>query len=161
MFQVDEETREQKGRDLCRLIRQDLRDRRTVIEKHRFVRSTYFEDAPKEPEYEGEADIRLRLVTEKIEATVPKISNAFWNADPIVHVQRVRKEYNEDETDSNEKYLNWLIDQGIEDFYATTEMWFRNALIDGVSVLYTYYDYKERDTVLAMPMKTWLQEGEV
>jgi len=161
MFQVDEETREQKGRDLCRLIRQDLRDRRTVIEKHRFVRSTYFEDAPKEPEYEGEADIRLRLVTEKIEATVPKISNAFWNADPIVHVQRVQKEYNEDETDSNEKYLNWLIDQGIEDFYATTEMWFRNALIDGVSVLYTYYDYKERDTVLAMPMKAWLQEGEV
>jgi len=161
MFLLDDQTREDKGKDLCRLIDMDLRDRRSVIEKRRFVRSTYFEDAPREMKYEGEADIRLRLVTEKVEATVPKISNAFWNADPIVHVKRVQKEFDGEQTDNNEKYLNWLIDQGIPEFYATTEMCFRNTLIDGVGVLYTYYDYKERDTVLAVPMKAWLEVGQL
>lgn len=161
MFRLDDSTKEEKGRELSRLIKQDLRDRRSVIEKRRFVRSTYFEDAPKEAEYEGEADIRLRLVTEKVEAMVPKISNAFWNADPIVHVERVQNEYNVEDTDNNQAYLNWVLDQGVEDFYATTEMWFRNALIDGVSVLFTYYDFKERDTVLAVPMKAWLEQGQL
>lgn len=161
MFRIEEETANEKGKEFCRLIRQDIRDRRPVMDKRRFVRSTYFEDAPRTLRYEGQSDIRLRLVTEKIEGTVPKIINAFWNADPIVHVQRVQKEFDENETDNNETFLNWVIDQGVSDFYATTEMWFRNALVDGVSVLYTYYDYVERDTVISMPMKSWLQVGEL
>lgn len=161
MFIIDEQTREDKGREFVRLIRQDVRDRRPAVEKRRFVRSTYFEDAPRQLRYEGEADIRLRVVTEKVESTVPKIVNAFWNADPIVHVQRVQKEYDEEETDNNELFLNWLIDQGIDDFYATTEMWFRNTLIDGVSTLHAYYDYVERDTVLSIPMKAWLVVGDL
>ena len=161
MYQIDEEAREDKGREFCSLIRQDLRDRRDTIEKRRFLRSTYFEDAPREMDYEGEADIRLRVVTEKIEGFAPKIVNAFWQADPRVHVQRIQAEFDEDETDDNELFINWLVDQGIDDFYATTEMWFRNTLIDGVSVLHTFYDYDERDTIITSHMKGWVMPGEL
>jgi hypothetical protein len=160
MHQIDEQERTEKGREFCSLIRQDLRDRRDTIEKRRWIRSTYFEDAPRDLE-EGEADIRLRVVTEKVEGFVPKLVNAFWQADPIVHVQRIQSEFDEDETDNNELFMNWLVDQGIDDFYATTEMWFRNTLIDGVSVLHTYYDYEERDTVITSHMKAWVMPGEI
>ncbi len=157
------EEAEQKGRDLCNLIEVDIRDRHGNINKQRYVRSAYFGELSRSRQlrYDGQSNIELRVVTDKIEGSVPKMVNSFWNAEPTVFVQRVGQEVNPDQTDNNQIYINHLIDTDIPDLYATTEMWFRNTFLDGSSAVKVWYNYQTRRTVLIETQKSWWIAGDV
>jgi hypothetical protein len=160
---LTDEEQVQKGEDLVKLIEMDVRDRVGQLHKIRFVRRAYFgpSDSNAYDWDNAAANIELRVVTEKIEGAVPKVSSAFWNADPIVNVHNVSRNVDEEAVDNNQAYVNYLFDQGIEDIYATTQMWFRNTHLDGTSCLKVYYDYTTRPTVVAERMKSWWVAGDM
>lgn len=162
-IELSEELAVERGRELSNLIETDIRDRSASIKKQEFVRSAYFGELSRNRQlrYDGQANIELRIVTDKIEGSVPKMVNSFWNAEPTVFVQRVGAEFDPDTTDQNQIYINHLIDTDIPNFYATTEMWFRNTFLDGVSVVMPWYNYETRDTVLIEVQKTWWRKGDV
>ncbi len=161
-IQLSEADSKEKGAALTRLIEVDLRDRKKNILKQRMVRNAYFGESRKNRElrYAGQSNIELRVVTEKIEGSVPKIVNSFWNAEPTVFVQRIGAEVDPDTTDNNQDYLNHILDTDIPDMYATTEMWFRNTFLDGVSVVMPWFNYEVRDTILIEVQKTWWLAGQ-
>jgi hypothetical protein len=149
-----------KGAEIRRLIDLDIQDRQPQINKRRFVREVYYGHKERQLDYDGQSDIHLHVSTEKIEGLVPKLSNGFWNADPIVHVERVPGEYAEDDTDSVEKFMNWAIDADIPDFYDTFQMWVRNMLIDSLSCLKTYWLREDRNTVIKEYVKFMWRAGD-
>ena len=153
----------EKGDDLVKLIEMDVRDRVAQLHRNRFVRRAYYgpSDSASYDWDNAAANIELRIVTEKIEGAVPKISSAFWNADPIVNVHNVSRAVDEEAVDNNQAYVNYLFDQGIEDIYATTQMWFRNTHLDGVSALKVWYDYQTRPTVVCERVKSWWTQGSI
>lgn len=157
---LDQELAVQKGRELHALISLDIRDRQPQVNKRLFVRETYFGHKERQLEYSGQSNIHLHLVTEKIENIVPKISNAFWNADPIVHAMRVGEEFDPDDTETVEQFLNWAIDADIDDFYDTFQSWSRNMLIDAVSTVKTYWNREIRNTVIIERAKNSWRAGE-
>ena len=160
---LTDEEQVEKGGDLVKLIEMDVRDRVAQLHRIRFVRRAYYgpSDADSFNWDEAAANIELRVVTEKIEGAVPKISSAFWNADPIVNVHNVSRSVDEEAVDNNQAYVNYLFDQGIEDIYATTQMWFRNSHLDGTSCLKVWYEYTTRPTVVCERMKLWWMEGDM
>lgn len=149
-----------KGQDFMRLIRTDMRDRKANMDKRAYIRAIYFGDTRRKLSAIGETNIHLHVMTEKIEGIVPKIVNAFWNAEPIVNVRRVAEEHNEELTELNEVYLNWALSSDIPDFYATTEQWFRNMFLDGVSVVKVWWKYETRNTVIIEHKKSMWKQGE-
>ena len=157
---LDPEVAVEKGKELHALISLDIRDRQPQVNKRQFVRETYFGHKERQLEYSGQSDIHLHLVTEKIENIVPKISNAFWNADPIVHAMRVGAEFDPDSTETVEQFLNWAIDADIDDFYDTFQSWSRNMLIDSVACVKTYWNREIRNTVIIERAKIDWREGE-
>ena len=160
----DEQTSGEKGRDLRRLVRQDIRDRRGVMDKVRITRQLYFGDnVPRAMALKGKrSDIHLYILTEKIEAAVPKISNAFFNAEPVVHMRRAGGgDFDPETTQLNEEFLSWALDNDIDNFFRTFEDWIRNGLRDGTSVLKMWWDYSERDTVEVHTVKVMYNKGEV
>lgn len=161
MIQLDEETREKRGRDLSKLIRVDLQDRQQALQKRQVARNLYHNVKTSEPRYENGPNIHLPIIEEKVEGMVPKLVNAFLGAEPKVHVRRVAEEFNEDETDSNEKFLNWAVDADIPNFAMVIETWFRNMLLDGVSVLKVHWDRRSRNTVEICQHKREWQPGEI
>ena len=157
---LDKETAESKGSELQALISLDIRDRAPQVNKRQFVRETYFGHKERQLEYAGQSNVHLHLVTEKIENIVPKISNAFWNADPIVHAMSVGSEYDPEATETVEQFLNWAIDADIDDFYHTFQGWTRNMLIDSVACVKTYWNREVRNTVLIERAKIDWRAGE-
>jgi hypothetical protein len=163
-IQLTPEEANQKGQNFIRLIRSDLRDRKSMIDKRAYIRAIYFgdqnrvfraiEDTP------GQSNIHLHVMTSRIEGIVPKISNAFWNADPIVNVRRVAEEFDPELTRLNEVFLNWALETDIPDFYSTTEQWFRNMLLDGVSVVKAWWKFSTRNTVIIEPVKHTYRQGD-
>lgn len=149
-----------KGKRLIRLIETDLMDRRGKISKIRAVRDFYHGSQDRILDYEGQPDIHLNVITEKVETVVPKFTNAFWGAVPIVHVLRVAEEFDSSLTKLNEIFMNWAIESDIEDLYQTTECWFRNVPIDGTSVIMSWWDREDRITTLVQPIKTTLKAGQ-
>lgn len=150
----------QKGQELLRLIEMDIRDRRPQANKRQYVREVYYGHKERQLDYAGQSNIHLHLSTEKIEGLVPKLVNAFWNADPIVHAERVAIETNIEQTDDVEQFLNWAIDADIPDFYGTFEMWARNMLLDSVSYVKTYWNREVRNTVLIHDIKFQYRTGD-
>ena len=138
---LDDSFRSERGKWLIGEIEQAVEDRSELDGKLQLVRSLYWMDKdplPKTP-WEGASDIHLPVVYEKIENYVPKVVNAFWGTEPIVHVKRVAEEFLPEETDAAERMINWGIDQHIfPSFYETSESWFRNALRDGMSTVKIY-----------------------
>jgi len=161
-IQLGEDKAQARGSELVRLIETDIRDRQSNIKKQEFVRAAYFGELARRRtlRYAGQSNIELRVVTDKIEGSVPKMVNSFWNAEPTVFVQRVGAEFDPDQTDQNQIYLNHLLDTDIPDFYATTEMWFRNTFLDGVSVVKPWFNYETRDTVLVEVQKKYWFAGD-
>jgi len=146
-IQLDEEQLKSRGRDLLRLIEQDVKDRQHALAKRQIARNLYYGTHSNSMSRRGAAHIHLPVLEEKVEGMVPKLSNAFHGADPIVHVQRVAQEFDEKATDDNERFLNWAVDSDIPSFYDVTECWFRNMLLDGVSVVKIYWERTQRNTV--------------
>jgi hypothetical protein len=139
---------EEKGRHFVDLIERDVAARRTNIRQHHLLRNLYYDLGVRRLEYDGQCDIHLPVIMEKVEGIVPKVMNAFWQSDPHVHTQRVSTEADPKTTKLVERYLNWAIDTDIPNFYSTFESWVRNSCIDGVSVLKPWYNRKYRTTVI-------------
>jgi len=59
-----------------------------------------------------------------------------------------------------EEHQNWACESDIPNFYETTEIWFRNRHLDGVSVVKAYYTYRTRWTTIIMPAKHSWRAGE-
>jgi hypothetical protein len=150
-----------KGKDFIQLIRTDLKDRQPNIDKRAYIRAVYFGDQNRKLTYFGESNIHLHVLTSRIEGLVPKFVNAFWNAEPIVHVRRVAEEFNEAETDLNELFINWAIESDIPNFYSSTEMWFRNMFLDGVAVVKSWWKFQTRNTVIIETVKQNWRAGEM
>lgn len=157
---LDHDLAHKKGKELYTLISMDIRDRQPQINKRQFVRQIYFGHKERQLEYPGQSNVHLHLVTEKIENIVPKISNAFWNADPIVHTMRVGSEFNPEGTQLVEEFINWAIDADIENFYDTFQSWSRNMLIDSVACVKTYWEREIRNTVIIERAKVDWKAGE-
>lgn len=149
-----------KGRRLVRLIETDLRDRKGVISRLRVIRDYYHGSQDRILDYDGQPDVHLNVITDKIEAVTPKLVNSFWNADPIVHVRRVAEEFDPDLTSLNELYMNWALESDIDNFYHTTEQWFRNVPLDGTSTVMTWWNHETRMTTLIYPMKLYWRGGQ-
>lgn len=150
----------EKGRRLIRLIETDLRDRKGIVSRVRVIRDFYHGSQDRILDYEGQPDIHLNVITDKIESVVPKLVNSFWNADPIVHVRRVAEEFDPQLTDLNEMYMNWALESDVDNFYATTEQWFRNVPLDGTSTVMTYWNYETRMSTIIHPVKNYWRAGE-
>lgn len=141
MPNLDLDFRMSRGKWLMSEIRQAVRDRKPLDDKLQLVRALYWMDKdPGAVPWDGASDIHLPVIYEKIETSVPKIVNAFWGTEPVVHVKRVPSEYMPEETDNAEALINWGISEDIHpNFYDTSESWFRNALRDGMSTVKTYW----------------------
>lgn len=159
-IQLSEEQLESRGKDLLRLIEQDIRDRQHSLRKREIARNLYYGTYNHSGRRPGMANIHLPVLEEKVEGMVPKLSNAFHGADPIVHVKRIAQEFDERATDNNERFLNWAVDSDIPAFYDVTECWFRNMLIDGVSVVKIYWERNKRNTVEISGRRTDWRVGE-
>lgn len=157
---LEQDVAKKKGQDFVKLIRGDLRDRKPNINKRSYIRAVYFGDINRNLTYYGESNIHLHVMTSRIEGLVPKMVNAFWNAEPIVNVRRVAEEFNKDQTDQNELFLNWAIESDIPSFYASSEMWFRNMFLDGVAVVKAWWKFETRNTVIIEPVKRSYRAGE-
>lgn len=149
-----------KGRRLVRLIETDLRDRRGVVSRTRLIREYYHGDQDRILDYEGQPDIHLNVITDKVETLVPKLVNSLWNSEPIIHVRRIAAEFDPELTDLNELFLNWAIESDIDNFYLTTEQWFRNVPLDGTATVMAWWNYETRMTTLIHPMKNYWRAGE-
>ena len=149
-----------KGRRLVQLIETDLRDRKGIVSRVRVIRDYYHGSQDRILDYDGQPDIHLNVITDKIEAVVPKLVNSFWNADPIVHVRRVAEEFDPELTDLNETYMNWALESDVDNFYATTEQWFRNVPLDGTATVMTYWNYETRMSTIIHPLKNYWRAGE-
>jgi hypothetical protein len=160
ILQLTTDAAAEKGKDLWKLITQDIRDRTAVMSKRAIARSLYYGDILYRQRYPGASNIHLPVLTEKVEAMVPKLVNAFFGATPHVLVGRVGKEVHVDGTDNNQDFINWATDSDIPDFYDTIESWIRNMLLDGCSTLKIYYDYTKRNTVEVLGQKAYWQPGE-
>lgn len=151
----------EKSKHFMSLIEGDLKARHPNIERHRVYRALYFDDGIRELEYPGQADIHIPLITEKVEIITPKVMNAFWQATPHVHAQRIGDEATPEATKRVERFLNWAIDTDIPRLYATFQMWVRNALLDGVAVVMPYYRRKYRNIVDEHIIKNYWMTGEI
>lgn len=160
---LTDEQRDLKGGDLVRLIEGDMRDRWPNIQKQLLSRAAYYGQMSNSRvlRYDGQSNIELRVVTDKIEASVPKMASAFWNADPHVILQKLGKESDPDITQNNQIFLNHLIDTDIPNFYDISEQWFRNMYLDGVSTVKAWYNYETRKTVLVEAVKSWWSPGDI
>lgn len=139
-----------RGEELVRLIEEDVESRDDAIKEIRFMRNLYYGMRARDYDHEGQGDIHLPILAEKIENLVAKEMNAFWAATPHAHAQRVPVEFDEQETAAIERKVNWAVETDIPDFYSTFESWIRNCHIEKVSVLKAWYNRKQR---LAMVME--------
>lgn len=159
LLELTPEQAVEKGTELINLIEDDLRARDEVLRRRAIMRDLYAGLPDSAMSDEG-VTIHLPVIAEKIDGTVPKIVNAFWNSDPIVHVIRMADEMNLEQTEQIEKFMNWALISDIKDVYQTFEQWVRNCLIDGVSVIKIYWDYAERETVINRRARIFWQVGE-
>ena len=147
-IKLTEEFKAERGRKLVNLIIRDLKDRARKMDNVRSIRAMYFDEGlGSVGPWEGSSDIHLPVLVEKIEGVIPKISNAFWGADPLTHVQYPPDLGRRDEAKDEEKFLNWALRSDINSFYGTTEGWIRNMLLDGTSVVKAYWSRKWRQSV--------------
>lgn len=148
LLKLTRDESEEKGRELMRLIDEDIDNREMVLRRRAMLRDMYAGLPDSCFDSENGVTIHLPLIAEKIDGTVPKVINAFMNAEPIVHVRRIAAEFNIQASERVERFLNWAILTDVRDFYQTFEQWIRNCLVDGVAVLKLYWDYCERTTVI-------------
>ena len=160
---LSEDFRCKRGKWLLGEIRQAVRDRKGQEDKLALVRSLFWmEKDPGLVPWDGASDIHLPVIYEKIETTVPKIVNAFWGTEPIVHVKRVPSEFMPEETDNAERLINWGLEEDIyPNFYDTSESWFRNTLRDGISTVKTYWAREWEKTVEVHKIKAMYDEGDI
>ena len=163
MIRLTNEFRSDRGRGLIEAIMQDITDRASRIQQIAQARALYFDEraskVSSEP-WEGASNIHLPVILEKIEGTVPKLINAFWGTEPVVHVRRVADEFMPEDTNHAEQYLNWGLESDIPNFYETTENWFRNTLIDGNATCKVTWLRKWRKAVDVIPVKRLYYEGD-
>ena len=160
---MEDAFRESRGKWLMSNIRQAIRDRKPLDDKLGLVRALYWMDKdPGNVPWEGASDIHLPVIYEKIETSVPKVVNAFWGTEPVVHVKRVPSEFMPEETDNAERLLNWGLEEDIyPNFYDTSESWFRNALRDGSSTVKAYWIRTWEKTVEVHKLKVMYDDGEM
>jgi len=151
----------EKGRIFVRLIEQDVQDRAPAMKLRNYIRNLYFGLRKRKLRYDGQSNIHLPVLAEKIETFVPKEMGAFWSVDPHTHAQRVPVEYDEEETAASERMVNWAIDFDIPNLYQTMESWFRNRHLDGVAAVKAYYNYEERSTVFIEQASTMWHAGAI
>lgn len=150
-----------KGKDLCKLIDVDMQDRQHVMQRRRLGRDLYHGNPPTSPSLPGGSNIMLPIVEEKVEGMVPKLVNAFWGAEPTVNVRRTGEEFDKMATRNVEQFLNWAIEADIDNFYETVETWFRNTVLDGLSVLKVYWHRKERNSLQILTSPILWKQGQV
>lgn len=158
---LDLDSAAERGESLMRMISRDIRDRRAHMSKREYTRNVYYGNMDRKLRYNGQSNIHLPVLAEKIEGIVPKINNAFWNAEPHVNTARIRDEKNPDDTKAVEKFMNWAVEIDIPGLYDTMDMWHRNALLDTTSTLKTFYNIEERNTVISKSAKIWWIAGEI
>lgn len=148
------------GKTLYTQIEQDEIERAPMLRKIQAVRELYFGSKSRQAIYEGDSDIHLYVITEKVEGLVPKVINAFFNADPITHVRRVPEEHNSDGTEKQERYINWALVNDIPKLYSTFEKWVRNSFLDGVSVLNPSWLFKTKYGSVKEKISLYWQVGD-
>jgi hypothetical protein len=163
MIKLTEQFKFERGRKLVEAVSQDIRDRQPRMHKLATARAMFYnerDDYIDEP-WEGASNLHLPVITEKIEGMVPKLVNAFWGTEPIVHVRRVAEDFMPEETNHAELYLNWGLESDIENMYDTTENWFRNCLVDGQATLKTTWKQRWRNTVDVFNVKRMWEPGQI
>lgn len=143
---LDERFRESRGSFLVRLIEQDIQDNLPRYRKVRQYRSLYFGTATADMPlpWPGASNIHLPVLMEKVETFVPMVMSAFWGIEPVVNVRRSPDEYNPEQTDEVEQFMNFIVTKDIVNFYETFETWLRSTGIDSMSHLSPNWERKMR-----------------
>jgi hypothetical protein len=161
MIKLTEEFSKERGRQFLRLIKRDIEDRSTRLAKIQLARALYYGDkAPVQGPWVGASDVHLPVILEKVEGGVPKCVNAFWGMQPIVQVERVPDEFMPEDTDDTELFFDWSLNSDIADLYLTTENWFRNAFLDGISHVKIFWHRKWRRIVEPWSIKKMWDLGD-
>jgi len=159
---VPVEFREERGRRLHNLILRDVSNRAMRVHRLATVRALYTgEVQAMVGPWEGASDIHLPVVAEKIDSVIPKIVNAFWATDPLVHVWYPPDSNRREEAKDEESFLNWSLRKDIPNFFCAFEGWVRDMLVDGVSILKPVWERSWRKAVQVRPVKTMYGPGDV
>lgn len=162
MIRLDEVFREARGRQLIDLIEQDVLNAYPRYRRVREYRDLYygFATADMPLPWPGASNIHLPVMMEKVETLVPMLMAAFWGVEPVVNVRRSPEEYDPEQTDEVEQFMNFVVEKDIEDFYETFECWMRSMGIDGMSVLCPEWERKLRDVSMMYTLKALYDEGD-
>lgn len=150
---------EDRARDLVSLIEDDIDIREDAVRQIEFIRNLYYGFRAREYSHEGQGDIHLPILAEKIEGIVSKEETAFWASEPHAHAQRVPVEFDKAETDSIERLVNWAVETDIPNFYQTFGGWLRNRHLEKVSVVKTWYNHRQRMGLIVEEADLWWRMG--
>ncbi len=146
-MELGEEFRLQRGQMFVEMVDQDVHDSWGRYDQVRESRALYYGTATSGMPlpWEGASNIHLPVMQEKVETLVPMVMAAFWGVDPVVNVERSPDEFEPEQTDDVETFLNFVVTKDIPNLHETTECWVRNMGLDGMSVIKPYWERKHRD----------------
>lgn len=158
---LSEEFRQDRGRELVRLIREDVKSRAEWDYQRVMARNLYHGNGVRlDVHWEGASDLHFGITYEKVEGALPRFHNAFWNIEPKARVRRVADEYDKEENDIQTEFINWVMDVDIDDFFDTSLSYFRNMLLDGLGAVKVYWAQQWRYTCQVYEVKALIAAGE-
>lgn len=154
--------RERRGAFFSRLVEQDILDSWPRYQKVREYRALYYGTATSDMPlpWEGASNIHLPVMMEKVETFVPMVMSAFWGVDPVVNVRRSPEEYNSEQTDDVEQFMNFVLMKDIPEFYDTFETWVRNTGIDSMGYLHPWWNRSTRNVSMLHHLKKLYDTGD-
>lgn len=138
---------DEQGKILTELdkdLQADMHDRQSWLNK----RTLSIEDwmAPEAPSvnypWDDASNITPPIIAKAVRTVFPRIANAFFGADPFVHVTPVDPQNRED-AEAREAYLNYVIKNDIPDFYREVSAWLLDHIVHGTSALMVWWEQKE------------------
>lgn len=163
MIDLTQEFAESRGRQLVGLIEQDILDsldRYALIKESRALYDGTATAGMPLP-WPNASNINIPLIMEKTEGLVPMLCMAFWGIRPVVRVRRSPEEYNEQQTDAVEQYLNFVVEKDVPDSYETFECWMRDTVICGASPIKVYWAKDFRSVMERHTLKSAYEIGEI
>jgi hypothetical protein len=159
MIPLEQEFAERRGRGLVQLIERDVLDAWGRYAKVRENRDLYHGNATADMPlpWPGASNVHLPIMMEKVETLVPMLTAAFWGVEPVVNVERSPDEYDGDQTDEVEQFMNFGLTKDIPNLYECTETWFRDMGLDGMSTLKPYWTRELRMVSELHTLKTMIE----
>lgn len=122
-------------------ITRDLHDRVDWIDKRTISIEEWLipDKGTKNYPWRNASNITPPLIAKAVRTVWPRIVNAFFAAEPFVHVLPVDPQ-NRQDAEAREAFLNYLIKNEIPNFQREISTWFLDHVVHGSSALMIYWD---------------------